>query len=64
LEWFPFYVHRLTGDSKYRAMKDYHQAWYLNLLLPPGFLIDRDICQTTGSCGALENYGSPFQAVL
>jgi hypothetical protein len=32
LEWFPFYVHRLVGDVRYRALKDYQQAWYLNLL--------------------------------
>jgi len=46
LEWFPFYVHRLVGDVKYRAMKDYQQAWYLNLLFAawisprPGYLPD------------------------
>ena len=46
LEWFPFYVHRLTGDARYRALKDYHQAWYLNLLFAswvserPGYLPD------------------------
>jgi hypothetical protein len=32
LEWFPFYVHRLVGDVRYTALKDYQQAWYLNLL--------------------------------
>ncbi len=46
LDWFPFYVHRLTGDMRYRALKDYHQAWYLNLLFAawiserPGYLPD------------------------
>jgi hypothetical protein len=46
LEWFPFYVHRLTGESEYRALKDYQQAWYLNLLFAswvskrPGYLPD------------------------
>ena len=46
LEWFPFYVHRLVGDVRYRVMKDYHQAWYLNLLFAswvserPGYLRD------------------------
>ena len=46
LEWFPFYVQRLVGDVRYRAMKDYHQAWYLNLLFAswvserPGYLPD------------------------
>ena len=46
LEWFPFYVHRLTSDARYRALKDYHQAWYLNLLFAswisdrPGYLPD------------------------
>jgi hypothetical protein len=46
LEWFPFYVHRLTGDMTYRSMKDYHQAWYLNLVFAswiserPGYLLD------------------------
>jgi hypothetical protein len=46
LEWFPFYVHRLVGDVRYRALKDYQQAWYLNLLFAswvserPGYLLD------------------------
>jgi hypothetical protein len=46
LEWFPFYVHRFVGDVRYRAMKDYHQAWFLNLLFAswvserPGYLPD------------------------
>ena len=46
LEWFPFYVHRLAGDVRYRALKDYQQAWYLNLLFAswvserPGYLPD------------------------
>jgi hypothetical protein len=46
LEWFPFYVHRLVGDMKYRALKDFQQAWYLNLLFAawgserPGYLPD------------------------
>jgi len=46
LEWFPFYVHRLVGDVRYRAMTDYQQAWYLNLLFEswvsarPGYLPD------------------------
>jgi hypothetical protein len=46
LEWFPFYVHRLTTDVRYRALKDYHQAWYLNLMFAswvsarPGYLPD------------------------
>jgi hypothetical protein len=46
LEWFPFYVHRLVGDVRYRALKDFQQAWYLNLLFSawlserPGYLPD------------------------
>jgi hypothetical protein len=46
LEWFPFYVHRITGDTSYRALRDYQQAWYLNLLFAswlserPGYLLD------------------------
>ena len=46
LEWFPFYVHRFIGDVRYRAMKDYQQAWYLNLIFAswvserPGYLPD------------------------
>ncbi len=46
LEWFPFYVHRLVGDVRYRALKDFQQAWYLNLLFAawtserPGYLPD------------------------
>jgi hypothetical protein len=46
LEWFPFYVHRFVSDVRYRAMKDYQQAWYLNLLFAswvserPGYLPD------------------------
>lgn len=46
LEWFPFYVHRITGDTRYRALRDYQQAWYLNLLFAswlserPGYLLD------------------------
>jgi hypothetical protein len=46
LEWFPLYVHSLTNDARYRALKDYHQAWYLNLLFAswiserPGYLPD------------------------
>ena len=46
LEWFPFYVRRLVEDVRYRAMKDYQQAWYLNLLFAswvserPGYLAD------------------------
>jgi hypothetical protein len=46
LEWFPFYVHRLVGEARYRALKDYQQAWYLNLLFAswvserPGYLPD------------------------
>src|SRR6202451_1153757 len=46
LEWFRFYVHRLVGDVRYRALKDYQQAWYLNLLFAswvserPGYLPD------------------------
>jgi hypothetical protein len=46
LEWFPFYVHRLVGDVRYRALKDYQQAWYLNMLFAswvserPGYLPD------------------------
>jgi hypothetical protein len=27
LEWFPFYVQRLAGDIRYRALKDFQQAW-------------------------------------
>ena len=46
LEWFPFYVHYFAGDVRYRSMKDYHQAWFLNLLFAswiserPGYLPD------------------------
>ncbi len=46
LEWFPFYVHHFIGDARYKAMKDYHQAWFLNLLFAswvserPGYLPD------------------------
>ena len=46
LEWFPFYVHHFTGDMRYRVMKDYQQAWFLNLLFAswvserPGYLPD------------------------
>jgi hypothetical protein len=46
LDWFPFYVHHLTGDVRYRALKDYQQAWFLNLLFAswvserPGYLPD------------------------
>ena len=46
LEWFPFYVNHLVGDVRYRALKDYQQAWYLNLLFAswiserPGYLPD------------------------
>jgi hypothetical protein len=46
LDWFPFYVHRFIGDVRYRALKDYQQAWYLNLLFAswiserPGYLPD------------------------
>ncbi|MGA8154429.1 MAG: hypothetical protein WB952_26025 [Terriglobales bacterium] len=46
MEWFPFYVHRLVGDVRYRALTDYQQAWYLNLLFAawvserPGYLPD------------------------
>jgi hypothetical protein len=46
LEWFPFYVHRFTGDARYRNLKDFQQAWYLNLLFEswrserPGYLPD------------------------
>jgi hypothetical protein len=46
LEWFPFYVQRFVGDVRYRALKDYQQAWFLNLLFAswqserPGYLPD------------------------
>jgi len=46
LSWFPFDVHRFMGDVRYRALKDYQQAWYLNLLGAswiserPGYLPD------------------------
>jgi len=46
LEWFPFYVHRIAGDVRYRALKDFQQAWYMNLLFAawvserPGYLPD------------------------
>jgi uncharacterized protein YdaU (DUF1376 family) len=46
LDWFPFYVHRFIGDVRYRALKDYQQAWYFNLLFAswiserPGYLPD------------------------
>jgi hypothetical protein len=45
-EWFPFYIHRLVGDFRYRDLKDFQQAWYLNLLFEswistrPGYLPD------------------------
>jgi hypothetical protein len=45
-EWFPFYIHRLVGDLRYRDLKDFQQAWYLNLLFEswistrPGYLPD------------------------
>ena len=43
LDWFPLYVSRFRGSDKYRALRDYQQAWYTNLLLAswtserPGF---------------------------
>lgn len=43
-EWFPLYFRRITGSARYRAMKDYQQGWYLNLLFEsakserPGYL--------------------------
>ena len=46
LEWFPFYVHRIAGDFRYRALKDFQQAWFMNLLFAawvserPGYLRD------------------------
>ena len=46
LDWFPFYVHRVVGDIRYRSLKDYQQAWFLNLLCAswvserPGYLPD------------------------
>jgi hypothetical protein len=46
LEWFPLYVYRVTTDARYRALHDYQQAWYLNLLFAswvserPGYLPD------------------------
>lgn len=46
LEWFPFYVHRFTRDAQYRALQDFQQAWFLNLLFEswtserPGYLLD------------------------
>lgn len=46
LEWFPFYVHRFVSDVRYRALTDYQQAWFLNLLFAswisqrPGYLLD------------------------
>ena len=46
LEWFPFYVQRFIGDVRYRALKDFQQAWYLNLVFAawtserPGYLPD------------------------
>ena len=46
LDWFPLYVHQLTSDIRYRELKDYQQAWYLNLLFAswvserPGYLLD------------------------
>ncbi|MGH9513450.1 MAG: hypothetical protein ACRD2U_15070 [Terriglobales bacterium] len=45
-EWFPFYIHRFVGDLRYRDLKDFQQAWYLNLLFEswiserPGYLPD------------------------
>jgi uncharacterized protein YdaU (DUF1376 family) len=46
LDWFPLYVHQLSGDVRYRALQDFQQAWYLNLLFAswiserPGYLPD------------------------
>ncbi len=46
LDWFPLYVHRFLNDARYRALKDYQQAWFWNLLLAswvserPGYLPD------------------------
>ena len=46
LDWFPFNVHRVLGDLRYRGLKDYQQAWFLNLLCAswvserPGYLPD------------------------
>lgn len=46
LEWFPFYVHRFINDIRYRSLKDFQQAWFLNLLFAswvserPGYLPD------------------------
>ena len=46
LEWLPLYVHKLRASDRYKAMKDYQQAWYLNLLFAswdsptPGYLAD------------------------
>ena len=46
MDWFPFYVHRFIGDIRYRTLKDYQQAWFLNLLFAswvserPGYLPD------------------------
>lgn len=43
-EWFPLYFRRILASARYRAMKDYQQAWYLNLLFEsakserPGYL--------------------------
>jgi len=46
LTWFPFYVHEFTSNVRYRGLKDYQQAWFLNLLFAawvserPGYLLD------------------------
>lgn len=46
-EFFPFYIDFIR-DPRYRNLKDYQQAWYLNLLAEawvserPGYLPDND----------------------
>jgi len=46
LTWFPLDVRRFLGDARYRALKDYQQSWFWNLLLEswiserPGYLPD------------------------
>lgn len=44
LDWIPLYINRIKGSARYRAMKDYQQGWYFNLLIEsvdsemPGYL--------------------------
>src|SRR5262249_21322524 len=46
LPWLPFDVRSITWNPTYQALKDYQQAWFLNLLFAswiserPGYLPD------------------------